>query len=302
MDGNNLYTKTAHLYDLDKWQDDLLRVEVPFCLKYSIHGARDILELACGTGRVSIALAERGFNVIGLDLSESMLEQFRLRMNRLAAHVQDKLDIKHGDMADFDLGKKFPLIIVLLRSFQVLLDESDQRGCLRCVRRHLDNSGVFILSVLKGTRSMEEKWVYPEKTSWDVINEVTGERVIKSHIGKAVDVWNQLVHIEAIYRTVTPDGAISEIRDPFSLKYYLPHQLRRLLRSEGFVIEEEFGSYDERPIFEGDEQILVCRKRENAGRISGRMTWNRIKRSRFGWLAGKLRNKLQRIMGRALSR
>jgi SAM-dependent methyltransferase len=98
-----------------------------------------VLELAVGTGRMAIPLAERGFDVTGLDSSLAMLD--RLSENDGAGRVT----AVEGDMRDFDLGSDFDLIFLVLNGFYLLPDQAAQLECLRCCARHLAPDGLLVI-------------------------------------------------------------------------------------------------------------------------------------------------------------
>ncbi|BAE85568.1 class I SAM-dependent methyltransferase [Desulfitobacterium hafniense] len=70
MEQVNVYKNSAHLYDLD--QRDLVTADIPFYLGYAGKFGGGILELGCGTGRIAIPLAEAGYDITALDLSEDI--------------------------------------------------------------------------------------------------------------------------------------------------------------------------------------------------------------------------------------
>ena len=100
MEIKNQYINTAKLYDLD--QRDNLIADIPFYLKYAKKQNGKILELGCGTGRVSIELAKNGYFVTGLDLSESMLEIYKNKLNNLSKNIIEKINLINGNMAEFN--------------------------------------------------------------------------------------------------------------------------------------------------------------------------------------------------------
>lgn len=117
----NLYRVTASLYDLD--QRNITKDDISFYLEYAskLHGS--ILELACGTGRVTIPLANEGYNIWGIDLSREMLGQLKIEMENLQEAVKKRIHITQADMTNFELGRAFSLIIIPFRSFQSLISE-----------------------------------------------------------------------------------------------------------------------------------------------------------------------------------
>src|ERR1700720_848752 len=108
-----------------------------------------VLELGCGTGRITMALAEAGKRVTGLDISERMLERAGQKRLALYTEERERVHLVQGDMAKFDLGEKFRLIIIPFRPFQHLLEVKEQMACLECVRKHLAPGGRLILDVFQ---------------------------------------------------------------------------------------------------------------------------------------------------------
>ena len=96
-----------------------------------------ILELGCGTGRITMALAEAGKRITGLDLSGRMLERAVKKRAGLRVEARERVHLVQGDMARFDLGEKFRLVIIPFRPFQHLLEVRKQMDCPPGPRRRL---------------------------------------------------------------------------------------------------------------------------------------------------------------------
>lgn len=111
------------------------------CKKYG----GEILELACGTGRITIPIAEEGFLITGLDNSNPFLE---LAVEKA---IDKNLSIKwiNQSMASFDLNRKFNLILLTGNAFLHLLELKDIENCILYVIKHLKKDGRFIFDSMK---------------------------------------------------------------------------------------------------------------------------------------------------------
>ncbi len=249
----NLYRPSAHLYDLDP--REITKDDIAFYRAKAKQLGGPVLELGCGTGRVIIPVVEDGHEAWGMDLSETMLAQLRGKLERRPASVAAKLHIVRGNMADFDLGRKFDLIIAPFRAFQALTEKSDQEGCLRCVKAHLSGKGQFVMHVFKPKRVIDETWVRPEFFDWEVFDRRSGRTVRRYEVCKRIDLERQVLYVDLIYRV---EGADADLVEPLSIRYFYEDQMREFLLKGGFRIVEEFGYFDRRPIAEGPELIFVC--------------------------------------------
>ena len=105
--------------------------EIDFYQRYAAHAhARDeaVLEIACGTGRITLPLAQQGIRITGLDRSPEMLQIARQKSKGLP-HVR----WVEGDMRTFDLGEQFGLVIFPGHPFQYMLTPDDQVETIRVV-------------------------------------------------------------------------------------------------------------------------------------------------------------------------
>ncbi|HWR08602.1 class I SAM-dependent methyltransferase [Sporomusa sp.] len=254
---DNLFRCTAGLYDLD--ERSVTKDDIDFYRKQAAGLAGGILELACGTGRVSIPLAVAGNEVWGIDLSKEMLAEMTAKIQELPAAVQNRLHVFHADMTKFALEKTFSLIIIPFRGFQALISNEQQGACLAAVYRHLADDGRFIIDVFRPYARLDEAWVQPETLDWELVDPKTGNTVRRTSIRRKIDVEEQIIYPELVY-DVHEQGTIRRLVEPLALKYYYEDQIRNLLTAYGFTIEDEMGYYDGRPISEGPELIFICKK------------------------------------------
>ncbi len=255
----NLFRSTADYYDIDPrgvHSDD-----IPFYIEIAEDiSAKNMLELGCGTGRVSIPIAEAGFSIYGIDLSEEMLKVFANKLHNLDQAIQAKITFIHGDMADFNLNMQFDLIIIPFRAFQSLTAEEEQIGCLKCVYDHLAEKGRFIVDVFLPYANLDESWIADENVNFETTLPNSKTKIRRTDLRKKIDVKNQIIYADLIYYIIYPDGKQETIVEELCLKYYYHDQIQRLLIENNFTICAEYGYYDKRKIGEGSEQIFVCKK------------------------------------------
>lgn len=258
----NHYSDVAIFYDYDATNQ--MNLDIPFYIEYAKRiGAKNVLDLCCGTGRVAIELAKSGFNVTALDLSSAMLEVFKGKLDGLAPDIKKNVSIVHGNATSFNLNQKFDFIIIPYRSFQQFANSADAEGCLKCVNSHLASGGMFILSCYRPLKVIDDKWIYPKKMQWQIYNEETGQQVTKYHWGEKIDTTEQLIYPVLCYEVSSVYGAKEVFYEDLTLKYYYHGQLVELLHKHSFVICEEFGDYQKQAIETGTEYIFVCRKSES---------------------------------------
>ena len=138
----------------DAWADvydsvySYLSADIPFYVNAACEAGSTVLELGCGTGRITIPIAESGINIIGLDSSNPMLEIARRKSQSLNSTCGD-IKFVHADMRDFTLStrEKYNLVIIPFRGFLCLLTVEDQIKTLSNIKRHLAPNGKLIFDI-----------------------------------------------------------------------------------------------------------------------------------------------------------
>lgn len=135
------------------------------------NGVRRVLEPACGSGRLVLEMASRGWQVTGVDLSSAMLKYARERTQNPGkrkqrasqAGLQKRIILKQADIADFRVTGKVDLAHCLVSSFKYLASEGAARSHLQCVVQSLKAGGIYVLglhlSEYEDRRSSRERWV-----------------------------------------------------------------------------------------------------------------------------------------------
>ncbi len=136
---HDLYDETgSELYDELGWQSYDTNTAVKLA---SRHGG-PVLDLACGTGRIGLAIAQRGVEVMGVDLSTDMLDRFTTRLGAEPPEVAGLVELVQADMHQLDLGRQFRLAVLGATTI-VLVDPAQRRAFFERVRAHLLPGGIF---------------------------------------------------------------------------------------------------------------------------------------------------------------
>ena len=139
---------------------------------------RQVLELASGCGKLAITLAQNNYHVVGVELSPEMIAISRQEAGKEPPAVQERIQIVHGDMCEFELGRKFDLVLLEDECFALLLSTEDQIACLNCVRDHLHADGLAFINLNTPELDLDSgqyeydpiKQVKKEEYQWDVVD------------------------------------------------------------------------------------------------------------------------------------
>ena len=149
---NKMYEQLAHLYDWDgslDFAERMLAQDTAIFEQQSLQRPARILDLACGTGTLAIAFAQKGDSVIGLDRSAAMLDLARQKQAELESEASSPLALSwvQGDMRDFTLDEPVDAVLCHSDSLNHLSDEDELRAAFRQVARALKPNGCFIFDL-----------------------------------------------------------------------------------------------------------------------------------------------------------
>jgi SAM-dependent methyltransferase len=224
-----------------------------------IGGPGSLLELACGSGRVTTALLRDGHRVVGLDLSRPMLRRAAARIERLGRAARGRAHLVCGDMRRFALGARFPLIVMAFNAFEHLYTRVEVAACLERVRAHLEPGGRFVFDVQNPnlrwlTRDPSRRWA---RTVFR--HPRNGQRMVYT-TNHDYDPVSQIALIRFYYGPSVGPGREKVVH--LSQRKFFPAELEALLAHGGFTVERRYGDFARQPL-DGDaeSQVLVCRVR-----------------------------------------
>lgn len=249
------YVDYSEYYDLD--HD--ITIDLDFYLEFAQQLGSPILELACGTGRVTLPLGEAGFEVYGSDISDNMLAVCCRKLQ--AAGLEDQIHLFQADMTKFELSNKdFNLAFIALRSFMHLLEPQEQISCLETVRKHLRPGGTFILSTIApDPEKLSQK---PEplalQREFDLPN---GNHVLRKVRLVEHDLVRQVRQFEFRFEEYDKAGELVQERTiPLYTRYTFRYEMQHLLERAVFEVLELFRDYERNPYDGTGEMIVVARK------------------------------------------
>lgn len=208
-----------------------------------------ILELCCGTGRLTIPIAAKGYNITGVDITNSMLQQAKDKAEKAAL----KINFIEADIRNLSLPEKYDFIFIPFNSIHHLYKNEDLFKALKVVKNHLKPEGKFLLDcfnpniqfIVEGEKNQNKIAEY--KTS-------DGREILIKQIMKYENT-TQINRIEWHYYI---NGKFNSIQN-LDMRLFFPRELNFYLEANGFNIIKKFGNFNEQPFTNTSEkQIFVC--------------------------------------------
>lgn len=225
-----------------------------------------ILEIGCGTGRVTMPLAADGHAVVGIDRSAPMLAIAEAHRAALPADTAARITYRQADLATLDLGREFALIVAPSRVFQFMLTTEAQRQALAALWRHLRPGGRLVLDLFDPLL----EYVVPSsgglRSGGEVVHPKTGNRVTWAVTGRWPDPGRQLIVEEWTFTELGAAGEpLRSETERLTLRWSLRAEMRLLFELEGFEVVADYGDFNEGPPAYGGEQVWVLAKAERPG-------------------------------------
>lgn len=227
--------ETAATYDESSafmFEPAVLDPAVDFLADLAGDGAA--LELAIGTGRVAIPLADRGVPVAGIELSQPMVDQLHRKRPELPVVV--------GDMATASVPGEFSLVYVVWNSIGNLRTQAEQVACFRNAARHLAPGGRFVV----------ELWVP------GIRRFPPGQQAVPFHVGEhhvGLDTYDMATQQGTSHHyTRQPDGTVTYGASNF--RYIWPAECDLMAQLAGMELESRSADWRGEP-FTNDSQSHV---------------------------------------------
>ena len=220
--------RIAEVYDEWYGGAPFLETEASVELLADLAGDGPVLELAIGTGRLALPLAERGLEVHGIDASEAMVAKLREKPGG------DGIRVTVGDFADVGVDGSYRLIYLAFNTLFALLTQEEQLRCFANAAAHLSHGGVFLIEVF-----------FPDLARFDRDQRFQTNSVSPTEVNLDASRHDPLAQrVDSVHVVLTESGTRLY---PVYLRYAFPSELDLMARLAGLELKERWGGWCREP-------------------------------------------------------
>jgi SAM-dependent methyltransferase len=202
---------------------------------------KSVLDLGCGTGNHAIPLAHRGYEIVGVDRSESMIARAH---KKLAQSLNKSAATFHlGDIRTIDLHQQFDAVLMMFAVLGYQLEDEDILSSLQAAHRHLRPGGVFIFDVWFGPA------VLKQGPSQRVKEIPTPEGKIVRVTSGELDIGRHICTVKYHLSRLERERLADETEETHQVRYFFPQELEHFLQGTGFTLGRlaAFPGFDREP-------------------------------------------------------
>lgn len=208
-----------------------------------------ILELCCGTGRLTIPIAGDEYNISGVDYTSSMLNQAKIK----AAEAGLEISFIEADIRTLNLQEKYDLIFIPFNSIHHLYKNEDLFKAFNVVKNHLKDGGLFLLDcynpniqyIVEGEKEQKEIATYTTDDGREILIKQTMRYETTTQINRIE--WHYFIN-----------GEFNSVQN-LDMRMFFPQELNSYLEQAGFDIIHKYGGFEDEVFNDNsDKQVFVC--------------------------------------------
>jgi len=238
------YGPASKYYDLFASKDD-----IEFYKELAVNHGRKALELGVGTGRVAIELAKAGVTVLGIDNSEYMLNVARQKLKKQKTAVRNRLRLQLGDMQNFRLKEKFPLVYIPASTFEHCITDETQRRCLKSAYNVLGKQGLLAFDISQPQKKQERSW-------WIDHKQVNPEKEAVRIIFSGRNLKTDIVTVNLFFEVYRKGKMMERYNECGKARISSKKNVEKMLEDIGFEMNEIYGGFDKCAYNEKSEKIV----------------------------------------------
>jgi len=249
-------------YDLEHEGDD---EDIAFYLRLLERWRpRRVIELAAGSGRVTIPLARAaaasGVQIVGLEREGAMLEEAIRKRADLDEEARRCLTFMTADMREWRAEQPFDLVIAPCSSLSHVLTLDDQIAAWRCAREALTDGGRFVVDLtMPSLAAYADSLQTPPRTfveiDVDARDPDSGTRLLRYKTTRYL-AHEQRAEIRFLYDKFPDSSGVDRYVSDFDCHVYYPREVELLFRLTGFRVEAWFGDYSMRRLRTSSRQLI----------------------------------------------
>jgi SAM-dependent methyltransferase len=265
-DSNAFYHSTLGVRSYDLFnetadQNGPVTGDIDFYVSCAQEFGGPVLELATGTGRVLWPIAAAGFQIVGIDISETMLAQARQKALRATSTTRERVSLHQMDMTSFELGECFRLALVPFRAFHHLAFPDQQRRALNCVNRSLVPGGHLVVDLLDPHLDYCVPGAPPPVAERIAKNPSNGHTVTRRVIERINDPLRQIFTERFLIEELDERGrSLDSEETSWTFRWATRQEMRYLFELTGFEVVSEYSDFFRSSPAYGAEQLWVVRR------------------------------------------
>ena len=194
--------------------------------RFSGNPILSILDLGCGTGGHALPLAQRGYDVTGVDRSEQMLAIAKAKATRANLSVE----FQQGDIRTLDLGRTFDAVIAMFAVMSYQTTNDDLAAAFHTTRHHLKPRGLFVFDCWFGPAVLTQR----PSDRYKIV-EVNGERIIR-FASPVLDILQHTVQVNFKILRLRNGQVVDEVDESHLMRFLFPQEIAYYLAEAGFKL------------------------------------------------------------------
>ena len=229
--------------------------DVAFYVELARASGGPVLEIGCGTGRVSLPIAAAGVDVLGVDFSPAMLARAGERV-AATSNLGGAYEFVQGDMRSLALDRQFPLVIIPARTLYLALTPEEQLESLRRAASHLAPGGMLAFNLFVPDPDLIADTSKEPFSMGETINPAAGRRCLLSAVNTP-DPIAQTIHSVQTVEELDESGSVVRTEDlEVDLRFMYPSEVHVMLEEAGLAADQVYGDFSGGPLQEDSEEMV----------------------------------------------